>query len=197
MKTITKELYEYADLILPQNREILEKVLQNEYDINTSHDDWWYSETYYTAAKLMGFYDFDIYFSGFHSQGDGACFKSRYQYEKQSVEKLKSEFPQWEKLHEIAERLKELQRVNFYQVLGSTKHWGFYFHEYCMDINLERNDNKPIINEDEFIEAFRDFARLIYKSINKDYDYLTSEEAILETIQANEYTFNESGKIEY
>ena len=37
--------------------------------------------------------------------------------------------------------------------------------------------------------------RLIYKSLNNDYDYLTSEEAIMETIEANGYEFNENGKI--
>ena len=33
--------------------------------------------------------------------------------------------------------------------------------------------------------------------IEWDYEYQTSEECILETIQANNYTFNELGKIEY
>lgn len=196
MRTITikKTVYNYSDLLLAENKELKNKVIQKEYAININHD-WENLETYETAANLLGFYNFKIYYSGFHSQGDGACFESKYQYEKQSIKKVKKEFPKWIELHEIAKRLKDLQKVNFYQVLGGSKHSGFYYHENCMQIDLERNDYKEITNESYFISVFKDFAKLIYKSLNSDYDYLTSEEAILETIEANGYEFDQYGNI--
>ena len=194
--TIEKQVYNYADLLLPENIELKQKVIKKEYYINVDHDDWYSEECYQTAAKLLGFLDFELYFSGFHSQGDGACFKTkRYQYEQRSVQKIKEEFPEWVDLHNIAERLQKVQKLNFYQLLISTKHRGHYYHEYCMDVYIERNDYKNIVNEEEIVDIFRSFARLIYKSLNEEYDYLTSEEAILQTIQANDYEFDEEGNI--
>lgn len=196
MKTVEKYLYEYEDLLKPENSGLLEKVIENYFYINVEHD-WASLENYSLVAELMGFYNFNVLWSGFHSQGDGACFECRYQYEKQSVKKIKKEFPSWLELHELAKELQDLQQVNLYQVLGGSKHSGHYYHEYCMDISLERNDYKEIINEKGFFECFRKFARLIYESLNEDYNNLTSKESILETIEANNYTFNEYGKIEY
>ena len=49
--------------------------------------------------------------------------------------------------------------------------------------------------EEDIIEDARSEADNIYRSLSKEYDYQTSEEAILDTIKANEYTFLEDGSI--
>lgn len=41
----------------------------------------------------------------------------------------------------------------------------------------------------------KDFARWIYKQLEPDWDYQTSDEAIEESINANEYEFTADGKI--
>ena len=74
-KTITYTLYEYEDIIKPENSNLLEKILDKHYDINTDHE--WYDciiDDYVTKLDNIGFIDVDVNFSGFHSQGDGACF---------------------------------------------------------------------------------------------------------------------------
>jgi hypothetical protein len=44
-------------------------------------------------------------------------------------------------------------------------------------------------------ETRHNFCREIYRALETEYDYLTSEEAIIETIEANEYEFTEDGEL--
>ena len=39
-----------------------------------------------------------------------------------------------------------------------------------------------------------DLCSWLYKTLEAEYDYMTSEAAIIETIEANEYEFDENGK---
>lgn len=48
--------------------------------------------------------------------------------------------------------------------------------------------------EDAVSEALRDLARWLYRRLEREYDYLSSDEAVDETIEANEYTFTEAGR---
>ena len=46
------------------------------------------------------------------------------------------------------------------------------------------------------IEKIRlDFCYKIYRDLNEEYDYLTSDSAVYDTLKANEYYFEESGEI--
>lgn len=40
--------------------------------------------------------------------------------------------------------------------------------------------------EEQFAEAFRDHMRDLYRQLEEDYDYLTSDEAVLESLEAND-----------
>ena len=44
------------------------------------------------------------------------------------------------------------------------------------------------------IEVLRDLARWLYRQLEREYDYLTSDEAVDEAIVANEYSFTVDGK---
>ena len=44
------------------------------------------------------------------------------------------------------------------------------------------------------IEALRDLARWLYRQLESEYDYLSSDEVVDETIAANEYTFTARGR---
>ncbi len=48
--------------------------------------------------------------------------------------------------------------------------------------------------EDIVTEALRDLARWLYRQLEREYEYLTSDEAVDEAIAANEYTFTEAGR---
>lgn len=48
--------------------------------------------------------------------------------------------------------------------------------------------------EDTMIEALRDLARWLYRQLEREYDYLSSDDVVDETIIANGYTFTEGGQ---
>src|SRR5277367_2431206 len=79
-----------------------------------------------------------IWFSGFSSQGDGACFAGRYAHAKNAPRQIRSYAPQDSDLHRIADTLQSAQRRNFYQLHATISHRGRYYHEHSMTIDVER-----------------------------------------------------------
>ena len=47
--------------------------------------------------------------------------------------------------------------------------------------------------EEIVIEALRDLARWLYRQLEREYDYLTSDDVVDEAITANAYTFTAAG----
>lgn len=166
--------------------------------------DWWECvyDQYTTACKLFGIDISRIMFSGFWSQGDGASFTGTYSYKKGALQALKKEFPQWAEIHDICKRLTQMQKSNFYGVNVDISQNGRYCHEMAMGFNVsvyiegvgERYDI-PQGLEEECADIFRDLARDIYKSLEAEYDYLTSDEQVDEMILCNEYQFTEDGEV--
>jgi hypothetical protein len=139
-----------------------------------------------------------ISFSGFWSQGDGACFEARYAYEKDAPRKIRAHAPQDTKLHAIADALQAAQRRNFYQLRADIAHRDRYYHEYCMVISVERDSpasqDMTVSAEDAVIEALRDLARWLYRQLEREYEYQTSDAIVDEAIIANDYTFTNAGR---
>jgi len=48
--------------------------------------------------------------------------------------------------------------------------------------------------EEVVIEALRDLARWLYRQLEREYDYLSSDDVVDEAIIANGYTFTEAGQ---
>lgn len=48
--------------------------------------------------------------------------------------------------------------------------------------------------EETIIEALRDLARWLYHQLEHEYEHLSSDEVVDETIAANEYTFTGGGR---
>lgn len=197
MKQITKTytVYSFDEL----SEDAKQKAIENLYDINVDYD-WWSYDDSKEIASLMGIDIENIYFSGFSSQGDGACFEGSYTFKKNGVKNVKSYAPLDKELHQIAERLQDVQKKHFYKLSANVKHSGHYYHEMCTEINVYKDGNylhteAELSAEDEIKYILRDYMRWIYRQLEKQYDYLTSEKAIIETIEANEYTFLEDGTL--
>lgn len=139
-----------------------------------------------------------IWFRGFWSQGDGACFETRLSYRKGAPRLIREYAPQDTELHRIADALQAIQRRNFYQLRAEASHRGHYYHEYCMAISVERDSpnwqDMTADAEETVIEALRDLARWLYSQLEREYDYLSSDAVVDETILANEYMFTETGR---
>ena len=187
--TVTTEVFTFSEL----SDDAKQTAIENNHDINTDYE--WYDFNYEDAkqiGEIMGI-DIDrIYFSGFSSQGDGACFEGSYSYEKGSVKNLKEYAPKDEELHRIAQELQDIQRKHFYGITANVKHSGHYSHKYCTQINVD-SETQQELPEDEICEVLRDYMEWIYRSLEKSYDYLTSDESISETLEANEYEFTADG----
>ena len=151
-------------------------------------------------VQLMGGghrYEPSIYFSGFWSQGDGACFEGTYRYAKGATKKIREYAPQDKELHRIADELQAVQRKHFYHLIASMNHTGHYCHSGCMSVEVEHNEDRyrDIGDaEEEITQLMRDFADWIYDRLESEYDYQTSDEAVEEAIRANEYEFDEEGE---
>lgn len=139
-----------------------------------------------------------IHFTGFWSQGDGASFQALYSYRKGAPSAIRDYAPKGTTLHGIADGLQAIQRRNFYQLRADVSHRGNYYHEYCMAISVRRESlnyqDMTADAEDTVIEALRDLARWLYRQLESEYNALTSDEMVDETIEANAYTFTASGR---
>ena len=171
-------------------------------EINIDHD-WWdfVFDDAKTIGKLIGINIDDIYFSGFSSKGDGACFAGDYEYVRGSRQAVKDHAPQDEELLRIATELAAEQRKRFYQIRASVKQSGHYSHRFCTDISVDFESHDSGADyydqeaEETIVELLRDFMLWIYKQLEASHDYLTSDEAIIGTINANEYEFTAEGEL--
>ena len=205
MRTIEIKLYKFEEL----SEEAKQKVIEKMYDINVD-DAFWYEfiyEDFEEKAKQAGFdvsrgkRELNIYWSGFWSQGDGAMF------EYDGLDKsLLIEFVDQLKLSPMRKQWLKSQVI----ISGNGKHSGHYYHENCCyhSINFEPNFQwSEAINFNNWIESFieefenfvidkyKDLCKELYRSLEKEYEYQTSKEAIIETIQANDYEFTEDGTL--
>ena len=174
------------------------KAIENLYDINVDCD-WWefITENFKTENKY--FEVTKVYFSGFSSQGDGAMFE---------YSAIKDEL-----LHKIINELKTTNRNKWILkqagIYGSGKHTGRYCHENSCShsIDFEGFDYQynprlyEIIDiwfseiEENIISEYKNMCFELYRTLEKEFDYLTSKEAIIDMIEANNYEFLETGKL--
>jgi len=162
------------------------------------------------CLKLAGFDVRDIYFSGFSSQGDGACFEGEWHANKaQPVKAMKAHAPRDKVPHAIAAECRAIAKLRP-DASMAVKHRGHYSHEMCTDFTVycEREDDGKARTpaewdargaedtevEDRIIEVSRDAMRWIYRQLEREYEYQNSDEVVDETICANEYEFTEEGK---
>lgn len=181
MRTKTINLYQYSEL----SDKAKEKA--REWYRRASEGDNFWSECVIEDAKEIGaLFGLDIenvYWSGFCSQGDGACVTGRYSWKKGGLQSVKSYAGTDTELHGIVSAFQEASRKTFYQLSEKIVHRGHYSHERSM-----------LVDSDDLRECLADFSRWIYRNLEKEYDYQNSDETIEEAIIANEYEFTEDGE---
>lgn len=142
-----------------------------------------------------------IWYSGFWSQGDGACFEGSYTYKKGATKKIRAYCSDHE-LIRIADTLQIVQRKAFYGLTASMRHSGHYYHSGCMRVEVEKvtsSGNAVALSsqeEDDITQLMRDFADWIYKQLDLAYEDSISKEVVEESIRANGYTFLVTGERE-
>jgi hypothetical protein len=94
--------------------------------------------------------------------------------------------------------LQAAQRQNFYQLHAQVTHRGTYYHPFTMAVAVTREGSTGTEfagdAETTVSDCLRDLANWLYRQLEQEYDYLTSDEAVDETLVANGYTFTEEGR---
>lgn len=198
-------------------------VIDKHRDINVDMFEWWDCAYDDWKEKLtaLGYDNPEIQFSGFWSQGDGASFTASQvplPSTDTSVQKA------WAELEGAAALLgvtvtEDIADLAYGKVY---RHGHHYVHENTVSVDWEWND-PPFSNWkwdwatdgvpdglEHFIESLKtavesyfkdldetvtDLCCQIYSDLEKEYEYLTSDEAVEETLEANEYEFDEEGEI--
>ena len=151
-------------------------------------------------AALMGIDISNVYFSGFRSQGDGACFEGEYTYRKGATTAVKAYAPKDATLHRIAADLQEAQRKAFYRLSASVSHTGRYSHKYCTTITVyDGRDGYGLHaaadEHDGIAKALRDFMRWVYRQLEAEHSWQMADEQIDESIRSSGVEFTEDGQL--
>ena len=187
MKTEQVKIYKFSEL----SPEVQQKVLDKMREINTDYD--WYDSDFESFKEQMeekglscDSFAFDLY--------DRDCYMVRPHID--NIRKfLKSAFTDDEKLlYEIDEERKKefedvvnkLEESYDYAIKENNGRSGYNYVE-----GLDEAGDILGIDYDEYVkDTMKDFL----KQLQETYDYLESDEAIRDTILANEYDFLEDGK---
>lgn len=184
------------------NSEQREQLLEEHRYINVKFDDWWdfvYSD-FKEDMREVGIDVRRMYFTGFWSQGDGACFEGRLDDASKYLDHHhKDQYPMIRKLLEHGGGL-----------YVRCEHRGHYYHENCTEFWVDADTLTGMLDQptefheqiaeqwqdqldrelDDFerdvIEQWRTYMQDLYRKLKEEYDYLVSDEAVWETIEANE-----------
>ena len=202
MREITTKVYTYDEL----NEKAQEKA--REWYREGAFDYEWYEftiEEFVNIGNMLGI-TFDgegtnrlrVHFSGFYSQGDGASFAGSWEYQGNAVCQIREYAPTNTELHEIAESLHQIavryeQSEDYeedYPLAANIAQSGRYPHELSM-----RCDSDSGELDDDLLEQFRYLAQWLYSRLENQWEDMNSDEAVEESIRANEYEFSENGGI--
>jgi hypothetical protein len=186
-----------------------DEILDKHRHYNTEHLDWWdavYDD--FKADMLATGIDVDkMYFSGFYSQGDGACFEGRV-----------DDWPKF--LESVGYTCPALTALAVESWKFRVEHRGHYYHENCTSFTSDMvspddytddvlgdfvDENSPYKTDiqnaafvailkgydydklhEEFEQEFKSHMRDLYNRLEVEYDSLTSDESVLEALHAND-----------
>lgn len=139
-------------------------------------------------------YEPTIYYSGFWSQGDGACCEGDWFARNFKGADLKAEYPKDEALHSIADEFAAVV-AKYPDACFTVKHRGHYSHSGCteFDFDYSGNDSEEFHERngaaDDLKQAARNFMDWIYQRLEEEYEYQCGEE------QAREYLTDCEGEV--
>jgi hypothetical protein len=215
IETTTRVLYKFSELSEEAKQRAIEK------EAESAGSDFWTEPTiedFERICNILGVtlkqrqyktiggdtrYEPAVYWSGFSSQGDGASFEGEYEYKAGSAKAIREYAPKDEKLHAIADDLLRLQKPFLFGLQATITQSGNNVHEYTMTISprtkfddVSEKWSSKAIPEDELTDCFRRLAKWVYRSLEAEYDYQTSEEAAREKLEDHdgEDEFTEEGK---
>lgn len=187
MKTKTINLYQFEELTPEQQ----EKVIEKYNDINDDSFEFCLS-SYVEDIKETGFKNPDLYYSLSYSQGDGACFECeqfdfdlllkdwQHKHKNWIVNIIKQHYEGYIKLNSFG-----------YHYSHSNTRYFILSSDGVMDCRNYPNIEKAIEDVENHIENLRyELSEQLTSDLYNELEYLRSDDAIKETLIANEYYFN-------
>lgn len=168
MKTIEIKLYKFSEL----SENAQQKALENLFDINVDYE-WW--ESIYEDAENIG-----LKITSFDIDRGGYCNGDIISAHIDTANAILREHGESCETYKTSKNF-----LNEYLPLKEkfeSENEGWYYED--------ENDSDEL--RDEFLKSLLEDYRII---LQNEYEYLTSKEAIIESIEANDYDFTEDGKI--
>jgi hypothetical protein len=170
--------------------------------INVEYGDWFggVEGDFIEDMKAVGIDVDRIYFSGFWSQGDGACF----------VGAMGNTLTYLDHHHQGQYPMIRMLLQHGGEVYVECSHTGRYYHENSTSFWVDADRFVGIMNqptefhtelahawqteleyeledfEEDITEQWRTYMQQLYRKLEAEYEYRTSDEAVWDTIEANE-----------
>ena len=191
-------VYKFDEL----SEEVKQTVLDNLRHVNVDSDFWCEHiiDDHVQQLEAQGLSNVDIQFSGFHSQGDGASFTATVSDLQAFLRhhKLGNEYKTLYSWHEYIDATIERARYPHYvhsNMIHGDVRTGRDVYQEATPEQYDRIHEQVDGFEKWLTEWARDYSDDIYSELFREYDYLTSDEAITEMIEANEYEFYSDGRM--
>lgn len=208
MRTITETFSVYSVKELPEKARA--KAIEA-YANFWVEDFCWYEGVLLDFKELVKQFGVDIYeLCAFNLDHRKISIKGAYQHVDGAVDAIKRYAPNECRLIAIAETLEAIQkrvdaldkgtkieaafiatRDNWLNSATHIEAQGYI--DWSVDSTIDRNQEEAIAEEVE--SALEDLPRILLHKMQEDFDYLTSEEGIIEGLTANEFEFLEDGRL--
>jgi hypothetical protein len=182
-----------------ESKQIKDELIEKYRSINVDYE-WW--DHIYDDMKIemetKGISVNDMHFSGFYSQGDGACFIGRIDMAQfLKVHQLEQKYMAatffagqgelWANLDQGNSRYYHEQTVSASLVVDSYNNYEEDSTRYQVYETMQKVlDDEWKDLEDDVNNICRGYMQDLYRNLRAEYEHLTSDEVVWETIEANE-----------
>jgi len=208
MKQITLKLYRFNEL----DKEAKGKALTTYRDLNVNFN--WWDDEYEDFIELCSYMGIAVIkdaikFRGFYSQGDGSAFSAKVDITKLVAAIEKQSWKNYAPMQEFPFSAPHVDRrvltlldkgmlPQEAQIIGRSRQYGIVVDLGIYVINENRHHDNVFEELDKLEEWLRQIAvtlnSYLYSTLEKQYEFLTSDTAIKESILTNEYLFTVDGR---
>ena len=143
-------------------------------------------------AQFLGFSEVELLYSGFYTQGSGACLVGRWYACNVRLDLLKNHAPTDEALQRIGDEIDAIAKAHPH-LWFKTQHRGYYRHSYSVDFDF--GEDEP---DTDTVTAVKDALRKLmgwcYRQLEKQNEWLNSDERLDQEAVEREYEFTADGR---
>lgn len=191
----------FTELSKERQQELIEKYCEGQHEF---FDGSAVTEDWEQILNYLGFLDVNIHWSGFWSQGDGACFSGRWYVEcvnyagltfhlsEETAKEYGAYAERAKAVYDFADDGDDLppSLVRYADIT----HTGRYCHEHSVSFSYDDEEPDDGYTDDavkEFEDWCRGLMRTIYRALESEYDYFTGEDYAREMLEHDDEDYEE------